>query len=391
MCLILTQNFALPVLSGIWRFPPQWKHRYEFSWQHRQGVVWQGVFSCGQRAPPSERVAREICPKVIQSLHIPRGLKLVSHWAINRKPNTWPTLKSPLISTFPGSHLVWCNQAMEPGGLQSMGSLRVGHYWATSLSLFTFRIGEGNGNPLRCSCLENPRDGGAWWAAVYGVTQSRTRLKWLSSSNQAILEKAMAPLQYSCLENPTDGGAWWAAVHGVAKSRTRLSGFTFTFHFHALEKEMATHSSGLAWRIPGTVEPGGLPSVGSLRVGQDWSDLAAAAAATRLYMGLLYKTTGTVTSVIVTSVKYARENIVTFHCVLFSTIPGVISVWSKYQEWLCFSWAMVCLYFYFTKIQQWVTSHFPIGRNGFPSWFSENVFPRVLKPSKKYCPVCVFT
>ena len=59
-------------------------------------------------------------------------------------------------------------------------------------------------------------------------------------------------LQYPCLENPMDGGAWWAAVHGVAKSRTRLSDFTFTFHFHALEKEMATHSSGPAWRIPGT-------------------------------------------------------------------------------------------------------------------------------------------
>ena len=69
-------------------------------------------------------------------------------------------------------------------------------------------------------------------------------------------------LQYSCLENPTDGGAWWAAVHGVAKSRTQLSNFTFTFHFHALEKEMATHSSVLAWRIPGTAEPGGLPSLG---------------------------------------------------------------------------------------------------------------------------------
>ena len=74
-----------------------------------------------------------------------------------------------------------------------------------------------------------------------------------------------------------DGGAWWAAVHGVAKSQTRLSGFTFTFHFHALEKEMATHSSVLAWRIPGTAEPGGLLSMGSHRVGYDWSDLAAAA------------------------------------------------------------------------------------------------------------------
>ena len=87
------------------------------------------------------------------------------------------------------------------------------------------------------------------------------------------------PLQYSCLENPMDGGAWWAAVHGVAKSRARLSDFTFTFLFHALEKEMATHSNILAWRIPRTEEPSGLPSMGSRRVGHDWSDLAAAAAA----------------------------------------------------------------------------------------------------------------
>ena len=87
------------------------------------------------------------------------------------------------------------------------------------------------------------------------------------------------PLQYSCLENPMDGGAWWAAVHGVAKSQTRLSDFTFTFHFHALEKAMATHSSVLAWRIPGTGEPGGLRSMGSQRVWHNWSDLAAAAAA----------------------------------------------------------------------------------------------------------------
>ena len=77
------------------------------------------------------------------------------------------------------------------------------------------------------------------------------------------------PLQYSCLENPMDEGAWWAAVHGVAKSRTRLSDFPFTFHFHALEKEMATHVNVLAWRIPGTGEPGGLPSMGSHRVGHD--------------------------------------------------------------------------------------------------------------------------
>ena len=85
------------------------------------------------------------------------------------------------------------------------------------------------------------------------------------------------PLQHSCLENPMDGGAWWAAVHGVSKSRIHLWDFIFTFDFHALEKEMATHSSVLAWRIPGMAEPGGLPSMESHRVGHDWSDLAAAA------------------------------------------------------------------------------------------------------------------
>ena len=84
------------------------------------------------------------------------------------------------------------------------------------------------------------------------------------------------PLQYSCLENPMDGGAWWAAVHGVADSRAQLH---FHFSLCALEKQMATHSGVLAWRIPGTGEPGGLLSMGSHRVGHDWSDLAAAAAA----------------------------------------------------------------------------------------------------------------
>ena len=77
------------------------------------------------------------------------------------------------------------------------------------------------------------------------------------------------PLQYSCLENPMDRGAWWAAVPGVAEGQTQLSDFTFTFHFHTLEKEMATHSSGLAWRIPGTGEPGGLLSLGLHRVRHD--------------------------------------------------------------------------------------------------------------------------
>ena len=84
------------------------------------------------------------------------------------------------------------------------------------------------------------------------------------------------PLQYSCLKNPIDKGAWQATVHGVTKSWTCLSDFTFTFYFHALEKEMATHSSVLGWRIPGTGEPGGLPSMALHRVRYDRSNLAAA-------------------------------------------------------------------------------------------------------------------
>ena len=87
--------------------------------------------------------------------------------------------------------------------------------------------------------------------------------------NKFVGEGNGTPLQYSYLEKPMDRGAWWAAVHGIAEGRTRLSDFTFTFHFHALEKEMATHSSVPAWRIPGIGEPGGLPSMGSHIVGHD--------------------------------------------------------------------------------------------------------------------------
>ena len=106
---------------------------------------------------------------------------------------------------------------------------------------------------------------------------------WFSSFLQKMSKRVLVhkmgegngtPLQYSCLENPMDGGAWWAAINGVTRSRTRLSDFTFTFHFRALEKEMATHSSILAWRIPGMGEPDGLLSQGSHRVRHDWSDSA---------------------------------------------------------------------------------------------------------------------
>ena len=118
-----------------------------------------------------------------------------------------------------------------------------------------------------CQPLCDPMDYSSPAPLVHRVFQAR------------IGEGTGTPFPYSCVENPIDGGAWLAAVHGVAKSWTQLSYFPFTFHFDALEKEMATHSSVLAWRIPGTGEPGGLPSMWSHRVGHDWSDLAAAAAA----------------------------------------------------------------------------------------------------------------
>ena len=113
---------------------------------------------------------------------------------------------------------------------------------------------------------------------LWVITEHRAELPVLYSSFPLALlhmvvyisrEGNGTPLQYPCLENPMGGGAWKAAVHGVVKSWTRLSDFTFTFQFHALEKEMATHSSVLAWRIPGTGEPGELLSMGSNRVGHD--------------------------------------------------------------------------------------------------------------------------
>ena len=109
-----------------------------------------------------------------------------------------------------------------------------------------------------------------------GGWKSKVRLSALVRVQCLMGEGNGTPLQYSCLENPMDGGAWWAAVHGVAKSWTWLNNFTFTFQFHALEMEMATHSSVLAGRIPGVAEPGGLPSMELHRVGHDRSDLAAA-------------------------------------------------------------------------------------------------------------------
>ena len=129
-----------------------------------------------------------------------------------------------------------------------------------------------------------------WLSFVYLV-----RKFIFDSSKQGNGEGNGTPLQYSCLETPMDVGAWWAAVQGVLESWTWLSDFTFTFHFHALEKEMATHSSVLAWRIPGMREPGGLPSMGWHRVRYDWSDLTNKASSiednllkTRIHLFNLY-------------------------------------------------------------------------------------------------------
>ena len=150
-----------------------------------------------------------------------------------------------------------------------MGSQRVGHNWATFTHSCLLQWDD-------CSDFIEPFFN---WVAFFPLLLSfKNSLCILDSSHLWDGEGNGNPLQYSCLENPVDRGTWWAAVHGVATSQTRLSDFTFTFHFHALEKEMATHSSVLAWRIPGMGEPGGLPSMGLHRVRHDWSDLAAAAA-----------------------------------------------------------------------------------------------------------------
>ena len=119
----------------------------------------------------------------------------------------------------------------------------------------------GYGNPLQCSCLENHRDGGAWWAAIYGVTQSQTRLKRLSSSNSSSSMKSVSPL------------VTWAFL--VAQMVKNLPAMQETHVLSLcqedpLEKEMATHSSILAWKIPRTGEPVRLQSMGSQRVGHDW-------------------------------------------------------------------------------------------------------------------------
>ena len=137
-------------------------------------------------------------------------------------------------------------------GLEAWG-VKQRNYTGTFYWLLKQLAGEGNGNPLQYSCLETPMYGGAWQAAVHGVAQGWTRLKQLSSSSSSSSKQLAVSTELILRGN-----------YVLQDTTERLH-----FHFHALEKEMATHSSVLAWRIPGTEEPGGLPSMGSHRVGHD--------------------------------------------------------------------------------------------------------------------------
>ena len=143
--------------------------------------------------------------------------------------------------------------------------------WATTLSGASRRVRRRLGHsallPRACCVQITPCAG---WVSAEGKAsppgKESSDHTWVCS---LLGEGNGTPLRYSCLENPMDRGAWWAAVHGVTKSRAQPSDFTFSFHFHASEEEMATHSSVLAWRIPGTGEPGGLPSMGLHRLGHN--------------------------------------------------------------------------------------------------------------------------
>ena len=135
-----------------------------------------------------------------------------------------------------------------------------------------------------------------------------------------------------------DGGAWWAAVHGVAESQTWLSEFTFTFHFHALEKEMVTHSSVLAWKIPGTGEPGGLLSIGSHRVGHNWNDLAAAVGLSfGVCLGQSFHTGGAFSTPHLQAVPRSSKQILLnkFSCAWAMYSSPLITA---FHFWLCLWW-----------------------------------------------------
>ena len=166
-----------------------------------------------------------------------------------------------IVSVVVSNHLIFCCPLLLLSAIfpvirvfpnESVLHIRWPRYWSFSFSITSVQL------------LNRVRLFATSWTAAQVAEQYRTQV-WLDPV-LPVGEGNGTPLQCSCLENPMGGGAWWAAVHGVARSRTRLSNFIFTFHFHALEKEMETHSSVLAWRIPGKGKPGGLPSMESHKV-----------------------------------------------------------------------------------------------------------------------------
>ena len=198
------------------------------------------------------------------NLYLPCNLL---HWHLNKSWLTSPFFFHPTFhvmanpTTLPSKYVFGSDQFSTSSMFLSWPELPSSSCWMISVGSYLYH--------WVCPCPIAPTS--------RPLKKVKSHYCWRSSS------KIFHFAQYSCLENPMDGGAWQAAVHGVAKSRIWLSDFPFTFHFHALEKEMATQSSVLAWRISGMGEPGGLPSMGSHRVRHDWSDLAAAAAAQNGY------------------------------------------------------------------------------------------------------------
>ena len=188
--------------------------------------------------------------------------------------------------------------------------------------------GEGNGNPLQYSCLENPVDRGAWWAAVYGITQSRAQLKWLSM-HACIGEGNGNPLQYSCLENPVDRGAWWAAVCGVTQSQAQLKWLSM--------RECIGEGNGNPL-LPG--ESQGRKSLVGCRLwgrteSHEWNDLAAAAAA------------------ILTMDN--QQGPIIEHRVLCSVLCGSLDgngVWGRVDTYMCVAESLHCTWNYHNVVNQ---------------------------------------
>ena len=203
-----------------------------------------------------DKNAEVSCHFLLQGIFLTHGLNLrllhLLPWQVDSLPLTlW---RSPTVITGCINRIRASLVAQLVKNLPTMQET-----WVRSIPGLGRSPGEGKGYPLQCSGLENSMD-----CIVHVVAKSRTRL-----SDFHFQRRQWHPTSVLLLGNPLDGGAWKAAVHGVTEGRTQLSDFTFTFHFHALEKEMATHSSVLAWRIPGMREPGGLPSMGSHRVRHD--------------------------------------------------------------------------------------------------------------------------